>query len=117
MPVVQHDSEPTHIGFSRVYSEVVQTGTERQPLSAVLETGELTLPGQVEHAALPVEFLYFPATHAAQVPPFGPVKPGLHVQAVTTVLELGEVELPGHFEHADAPTATEYVPAAQSEHT
>jgi hypothetical protein len=84
----------------------------------VLPAGELEpAAGQVRHTALPVEFLYFPVTHAEQVPPFAPVKPGLQVQAVTTVLELGEVESLGHAEHADAPTATEYVPVGHLVHT
>jgi hypothetical protein len=33
---------------------------------------------QLVQLALPVVFLYFPATHAVHGPPFGPVNPTLH---------------------------------------
>ncbi len=72
--------------------------------------GEIEPMGQVEQAALPVEFLYFPVTHAAHGSPFRPVKPGLQVQAVNTVLELGDVESLGHAEHDTLPVALLYVP-------
>jgi hypothetical protein len=58
--------------------------------------------------------------HAVHVPPFGPVKPTLHVQAASAELEIGELELVGHARQAVAsvaPTVVEYVPAAQSVHT
>lgn len=35
---------------------------------------------QLVHAALPIVFLYEPALHAVQAPPFGPVNPALHLQ-------------------------------------
>jgi hypothetical protein len=78
----------------------------------VLAVDESEPMGQVEHDALPVVFLYFPATHAVQVPPFAPVKPALQMQAVSAVLEFGEVELPGHVEHV----ADKYLPAVQYSH-
>ena len=38
--------------------------------------------GQISQVAAPVETLYFPFAHAAQVEPAVPVKPALQVQAV-----------------------------------
>ncbi len=75
---------------------------------------------QSVHTAEPVAILYLPATQAVHVPPFGPVKPTLHVQAASAELEIGELELVGHARQAVAsvaPTVVEYVPAAQSVHT
>ena len=40
---------------------------------------------QAVHAAVPIESLYFPATHASHVPPSGPVKPRLQTQLVGAV--------------------------------
>ena len=74
---------------------------------------------QSEQVAVPVNALYFPATHAAHRPPFGPVDPALQVQLVKAVLPTSELEFDGqtlHVEFAEAPTAVEYVPAPQSVH-
>ena len=76
---------------------------------------------QSEQVAAPVDDLYFPATHAAHEPPFGPVYPVLQLQLVKAALPSGELELeldPGQarqVELAEAPTAVEYLPAEQSE--
>ena len=70
-------------------------------------------------AADPVDVLYFPATHAAHGPPFGPVDPVLQVQFVKAALPAGELEFDGqalHVELAEAPAAVEYVPAPQFVH-
>jgi hypothetical protein len=40
--------------------------------------GDTELAGHAVHAAGPVASLYFPASHAVHVPPFGPVNPALH---------------------------------------
>jgi hypothetical protein len=65
----------------------------------------------------PVNALYFPATHAEQVPPpSGPVDPALQVQLLKSALPAGELELDGqalHVELAAAPPTVEYVPAPQ----
>jgi hypothetical protein len=82
----------------------------------VLAVDESEPMGQVEHAVLPVVFLYFPATHAVQVPPFAPVKPVLQAQSVSAVLALGEVELPGHAEHDALPVKLLYVPVTHAVH-
>ena len=50
---------------------------------------------QSVHSTLPVAFLYCPAGHVEQTPPFAPVYPASHVQAPTDVLALGELELSG----------------------
>ncbi len=57
---------------------------------------------QSTHAALPALVLYFPATHATQGPPSGPVNPGLQAadtHALTFELPLGEVVPAGHETH------------------
>ncbi len=110
-----------------------------QVLKAVLPGGELEFDGQAMHVELaeapgaveyvpapqseqvadPVNALYFPATHAEQVPPSGPLQPVLQVQLVKAALPTGELEFDGqamHFELVEEPTAVEYVPAPQSEH-
>jgi hypothetical protein len=72
---------------------------------------------QSVQAADPVDVLYFPATHAAHGPPFGPVDPALQVQLVKAALPAGEVEFDGHAMHVELdedPTAVEYVPVPQS---
>jgi hypothetical protein len=107
-----------------------------QLVKAALPAGELEFDGQALHVELaaaptaveyvlapqsrqvtvPVNDLYFPATHSAQGPPFGPVDPVLQVQLVKDALPSGELEFGGqalHFEMAVAPTAAEYVPAPQ----
>jgi hypothetical protein len=75
---------------------------------------------QFVHASDPVKDLYFPATHAAHGPPFGPVHPELQVlQFVKAELPAGELEFDVqllHVELAEAPTAVEYVPAPQFVH-
>ena len=75
---------------------------------------------QSVHAKEPVVFLYLPATHAVHVPPFGPVKPMLHVQAARAELAIGELELVGQARQVVAtvaPTVVEYLPAPQLVHT
>ncbi len=84
-----------------------------------LPAGELEFDGQSEHATDPVDALYFPATHAVQVPPRGPVHPALQVQFVKDALPAGELAFDGQalqVELAEAPTAVEYVPAPQVVH-
>ena len=54
---------------------------------------------QSEQVAFPVNTLYFPATHAAHGPPFGPVDPALQVQLVKAVLPAGELEFDGQTLH------------------
>jgi len=75
---------------------------------------------QSVHTALPVAFLYLPATHEVHVPPFGPVKPVLHTQAPTAELSgKGAQEPSGHATQVCAvvaPVAVEYDPGAQLLH-
>jgi hypothetical protein len=101
--------------------EVVPAGHETHALALLaLVTPEYVPARQFVHTALPVAILYVPATQAVHGPPFGPVKPTLHVQAARAALEIGEYELAGHARHvaeAEAPVAVEYVPAAQSVQT
>ena len=67
-----------------------------QSFSEVLP-GTLVLPeGQLLHDPAPDTALYVPATHAVHVPPFGPVKPALHVQSEEASLPAGEDDPAGH---------------------
>jgi hypothetical protein len=76
MLLYESTSHATHDwSFGPVYP-ALQSATIHAPLD-VLAVDESEPMGQVEHVTLPVVFLYFPVTHAVQVPPFGPVKPGL----------------------------------------
>ena len=75
----------------------------------------LPLPQSV-HVSEPVLILYFPATHAVQVPPSLPVKPALQVQSVWTVLPWGEFALLGQLVQVPAPDVLLYLPAEQLVH-
>jgi hypothetical protein len=104
-------------------------------LSAVLPGGECEFTGQLKqeptaeaarvveyapapqsrHVEAPVIILYFPASHAAHLPPSGPVYPGLHRQLVRRLLPLGETEYSGQLWHnstSTEPKTALYVPAA-----
>ena len=56
--------------------EYVPAGHEVHTVAAVKLVYVSTL--QLVQLALPLVFLYFPATHAVHTPPFGPVYPTLH---------------------------------------
>ena len=106
-------------------------------LSAVLPGGECEFAGQLKqeptaeaarvveyapapqsrHVEAPVIILYFPASHAAHIPPSGPVYPGLHRQLVRRLLPLRESECSGQLSHTSTsaePKTALYVPAPQS---
>jgi hypothetical protein len=106
-------------------------------LSAVLPGGECEFAGQLKqeptaeaarvveyvpapqsrHVEAPVIILYFPASHAAHIPPSGPVYPGLHRQLVRRLLPLGETECSGQLSHTSTsaePKTALYVQAPQS---
>ncbi len=51
---------------------------------------------QSEQVAVPVNALYFPATHAVHEPPSGPENPALQAQLVKPRLPAGELEFAGH---------------------
>ena len=60
----------------------------------------------------PFSSLYFPATHAAHGPPFGPVNPVLQMQLVKAVLPESAKVFDGqsmHVEIDEDPTAEEYL--------
>jgi ABC-type cobalt transport system substrate-binding protein len=118
----------------------VEPALQVQLVKAALPASELEADGQARHVELasaptvveyvpdpqsvhtadPVNVLYFPATHAVHVPPFGPVEPALQVQFVKAWLPVGELEADGqatHVELASAATAVEYFPVSQSVHT
>jgi len=64
---------------------------------------------QSVHVAGPCAFLYVPALHSVQEPPFGPLAPALHVHAVTVVLAIPAFEFNGQASHVAAPSTAEYV--------
>jgi len=67
------------------------------------------------HSALPVLFLYFPATQNTHEPPLGPEKPALQIQSVVSSLAIADTVFRGHAWHTSntAPTAMEYFPNTQ----
>jgi hypothetical protein len=116
------------------YRHANTTCREEQLVKDALPADEVELDGQAMHVELPedptaVEYvpapqsvqvavpfkvLYFPATHAAHGPPFGPVDPALQVQLVKAALPAGELELVGQTVHDASvvcPVAVPYLPA------
>jgi len=80
-------------------------------------TPEYVPAPQLVQAVVPFTVLYFPVTHNAHAPPFGPVAPTLHTQAAITTLPAPETAFAGQFWHVPAPlapTVPEYVFALQS---
>ena len=73
----------------------------------------LPLPQSVQ-VSEPVPILCFPATHAVQVPPSGPVWPLLHRQSDNVLLAAGDAEFAGHVSHTEPPA--EYLPASHGTH-
>jgi hypothetical protein len=59
---------------------------EHAKLEVAPVTLEKVFAEQFRHTDEPVTVLYFPGTHRAHGPPFGPVAPVLQVQAVTREL-------------------------------
>ncbi len=99
--------------------------------TAAADTTDSEPISQFAHALSPVEFLYWPGTHAEHTPPFIPVNPRSHVQLAGDPLEFAALEFLGHAvqfglpspenvltgqaAHALAP-ASEYAPAGQFSH-
>jgi len=86
-----------------------------------LPAGESEFAPQVVHGAVPVTFLYFPATHAAHGPPSGPLEPAAHAPAMWHVAldvapTASEYQPALQLVHAEAAVVVEYVPAAQAVH-
>lgn len=68
-----------------------------QVVSLVADILTEYFPGTQEvHCALPVVLLYFPATHAVQLPPSNPVYPVLQTHAMISPLPWAECELGRH---------------------
>ena len=92
--------------------EVEDTGHAMQFVKSFAAVMGLYVPAvQLLHATLPLVGLYFPAVQAVQVPPCGPVYPGLHkhdVEAVHVVHD--EFEFAGHAKHGVEPVVDLYQP-------
>ena len=72
---------------------------------------------QLVHSTEPIASLYFPAAHAAHVPPSSPVCPVWQRQLFKWILPLRDCEFGGHEMHVsavEAPAVVEYVLASQS---
>ncbi len=105
----------------------VDPALQVQSVKAALPAGELEYDGQTLHVelvedpivveyvpatqseqvAVPVDSLYFPATHAVHGPPFVPIDPALHVQFA---LPTDELEFNGQSLHVmldEAPNSVE----------
>ena len=87
-----------------------------QSVTTVLALGEWEYAGHPMHCDVPVNTLYVPAPHGAQVPPSGPEYPALQVQIELPSGELESGEQPRHVDASEAPTAVEYLPAAHAVH-
>jgi len=72
---------------------------EHAELAVAPVTVEKVFAEQFRHTDVPVTALYFPGTHSAHGPPFGPLAPVLHVHAVTAELLATELELSGQLRH------------------
>jgi hypothetical protein len=79
--------------LEQVFSEKAPTAAEYVPVP------------QSVHTAAPVDVLYFPATHAVQVPPSDPVEPALQVQFVKAGLPADEMEADGQTRHVELDVA------------
>lgn len=106
-----------HVHAELAAGEVELVEHVRQVAAAVAAlTVEYFAAAQSMHADVPVNILYFPATHAVHVPPFGPVKPRLQMHSVKAKLVPGELEAPGHVVHATLPVVSLYVPVTHAMH-
>ncbi len=98
-------------------SEDVVQAVHVDSANAPLAVEYLPAPQSV-HVAGPVPILYLPATHAVQVPPFGPENPTLQMQPAKAEVPAGEFEFSGQvmLVSVAAPVPTRYLPAAESVH-
>jgi hypothetical protein len=114
----------------------VDPALQVQFAKAALPEGELEFDGQTLHVklaeastaveyvpatqskqvAVPVNTLYFPPTHAEQVPPSGPENPASQVQLVKYKLPTGELEFDGQSMHVVVPFNALYCPATHAAH-
>jgi len=78
--------------------------------------GEEVPAVQLVHTALPLVFLYEPAPHCVQAPPFGPVNPALHEQLLESSLPVGLMAFTGQLTHEETPVVSLYVPASHKTH-
>ena len=72
---------------------------EHAKLDVAPVTLENVFAEQFRHTDEPITVLYFPGTHSAHGPPFGPLAPVLHVHAVTAELPETELELSAQLRH------------------
>jgi len=105
---VQLDNALLAAGASELAGHIKHSESDVAP--TVVEY--LPVPQAMQGSA-PADAVYFPATHWVHMPPFGRVKPALHLQSVDIELPAGESAFARHAEHVEAlvaPTAAEYLP-------
>jgi hypothetical protein len=112
---------------THVLASAAPTATENLPSShsahvpavVAAKTTENVPAPQSVHATEPEPVLYFPAAHAAHVPPLGPVYPRLQTQLVSVDDPAIDCVSAGHARQAlsaTAPVVVRYLPAPQSVH-
>ena len=72
---------------------------EHADIAVAPVTLEKVFTEQFRQTDVPITVLYFPGTHSAHGPPFGPLAPVLHVHAVTAELPETELELSAQLRH------------------
>ncbi len=98
-------------------NELEFAGHSLQFTEAVLLTVPEYLPSpQLMHSADPCVSLYFPATHALQIPPSGPDTPGVQVQFVKKELPADELEFVGQSLQTALPVCILYFPSEHAVH-
>ena len=108
-PVLHEQS----LGCALAIFELDSGGHSKHSVTAVAPTVVAYFPvSQSVHVSDPGAFLYVPASHGVQEPPFGPLAPALHVHAAVLVLEAFAFEFNGQAVHVVsvvAPSTPEYV--------
>ena len=100
-------------------NELEFAGHSLQFTEAVLPTVPEYLPSPQllhSHSADPCISLYFPATHALQIPPSGPETPGVQVQFVKKELPADELEFVGQSLQTALPVCILYFPSEHAVH-
>jgi len=110
-PVLHEQS----LGCALAIFELDSDAHSKHSVTAVAPTVVAYFPvAQSVHVSDPGAFLYVPAAHSVQEPPFGPLAPALHVHAAMLTLEALALEFDGQALHVVAPSMPEYVLISQA---
>jgi hypothetical protein len=80
---------------------------EHAPTDVAPATLENVFAEQFRHTDVPITVLYFPGTHSAHGPPFGPLAPALQVHACRAELPRTELDISGQLTHVPEPSIPE----------